>query len=171
MWRYRPIAGLLVLAILAGGCGGSGPVPLLRRGDEAPSFSLPNLAGGELSSSALAGEPVVLNFWATWCQPCLRELPVLNEMVASPGVRVVAIALDEEGARVVQPFVEEHRLAYTILLGNQDVFRRFSGFAIPLTLVLDGSWTVVGVYRGPVTREDLAADLASIEQRTTSDES
>ena len=169
MWRSRSIVALLLLTVLAGACGGSGPAPILRRGDEAPSFSLPNLDGGELGSSALAGETVVLNFWATWCQPCLHELPVLNEMEANPDVRVVAIALDEEGARVVEPFVEEHQLHYTVLLGNQDVFQRFSGFTIPFTLVLDGSWTVVGVYRGPVTREDLAADLASIEQRATTD--
>ncbi len=102
-----------------------------------------------------------MNFWATWCQPCMHELPVLNELTRD-GVRVVAVALDEEGAKVVEPFVEEHGLAYTVLLGNQEVFQRFSGFAIPFTLVLDGSWTVVGIYRGPVTREDLAADLASI---------
>jgi hypothetical protein len=90
---------------------------------------------------------------------------VLNELTRE-GVRVVAVALDEEGASAVEPFVEEHGLVYTVLLGNQDVFQRFSGFTIPFTLVLDGSWSVVGIYRGPVTRDDLETDLASIGQRS-----
>ena len=99
----------------------------------------------------------------------MHELPVLNELTGTPGVRVVAIALDEEGAKVVQPFVEERQLIYTILLGNQEVFQRFSGFTIPFTLVLDGSWTVVNTYRGPVTQDDLVADLEAIQQRSMTD--
>ena len=162
--RFPPACLLLALSLVVG-CGGKEPTRILRPGMSAPSFSLPSLAGDQVDSLALTGEPVILNFWATWCQPCLKELPVLTELAAD-GVRVIAIALDEEGERVVEPFVEEHELDYTILLGNQEVFQRFSGFAIPFTLVLDESWTVVGVHRGPVERDELLAELASIAQRT-----
>jgi thiol-disulfide isomerase/thioredoxin len=151
---------VVLLVLCAAGCGGSSVSTPLRTGDQAPAFNLPTLDGGELSSSALAGEPVILNFWATWCQPCLREIPVLKEMAANPEVRVVGVALDEEGARAVQPFVEEHGLEYTILLGDQEVFQRYSGFSIPFTLVLDPSWKVVNVHRGPAERDELLADLA-----------
>lgn len=151
----------VVLLALALGCGGSEPRKVLRIGDQAPSFALPALSGETVANTDFAGDPVIVNFWATWCQPCLKELPILNQL-SDDGVRVVAIALDEEGARVVEPFVAEHRLAYTILLGDQEIFQRFTGFTIPFTLVLDGSWTVVGVHRGAAEREDLLADLESI---------
>lgn len=161
MWDRPPLpspAGALLALLLVVGCGGSEPIKLLRVGDQAPSFSLLSLSGEEIDSADLAGDPVVLNFWATWCQPCMKELPILRELAAA-GVRVVGVALDEEGARVVEPFVEEHQLDYTILLGDQEVFQRFSGFAIPFTLVLDGSWKVAAVHRGPVEREELLAEL------------
>ncbi len=161
---YRTLAAVLVLALFGGGCGGGVAAPL-RVGQQAPEFSLPTLDGGELHSSSLhGGEPVILNFWATWCQPCMKEIPELKEMAANPEVHVVGIALDEEGARAVKPFVDHHGLDYTIVLGNQEVFQRFSGFSIPFTLVLDPSWKIVNIHRGPASREDLDADLALISK-------
>lgn len=156
---------LLLLLLLLAGCGGDARQPL-KIGEVAPEFTLPRLGGGEIASSALEGEVVILNFWATWCQPCLREIPVLKGFAAE-GVQVVGIALDEEGERAVRPFVERHGLAYTILLGNQEVFLSFDGLTIPYTLVLDGERRIVNYYRGPVTREaldeDIAAERPSIE--------
>ncbi|MCP4657114.1 MAG: TlpA family protein disulfide reductase [bacterium] len=161
---YSVLVAVGLLALLGGGCGGVAAP--LRVGQQAPEFSLPTLDGGELSSSSLlGGEPIILNFWATWCQPCLKEIPELKEMAANPEVRVVGIALDEEGVRAVKPFVEHHGLDYTMVLGNQEVFQRFSGFSIPFTLVLDPSWKIVNIHRGPASCEELEADLALIANR------
>ncbi len=153
---------LLPVLILAVACGGGGRQPLAI-GEAAPEFSLPRLGGGELDSVALAGDMVIVNFWATWCRPCLHEIPVFKELDAG-GVRVVGIALDERGESAVAPFVERQGLEYTILLGDQEVFQRFDGLTIPYTLVLDGEGRVVSYYRGPVTREALLEDIGRVRQ-------
>ena len=145
-------------ALVLAGCGGEPAAPV-GIGSAAPAFELPDLAGGSLRSETLAGRPLILNFWATWCQPCRKEFPVLNALHADPRVEVVTVALDEEGEKKVAPFVEREGLGYTVLLGNQEVFERFGGFTIPYTLVIDSRRTIVGVYRGPASEENLEADL------------
>ena len=153
---------LLVMAALAlSGCAGE-PTEPFGIGSPAPAFELPTLGGGSLSSETLAGRPVILNFWATWCQPCRKEFPVLNALHQDPRVEVVTIALDEEGERKVAPFVRREGLDYKVLLGDQKTFERFGGFTIPYTLVIDPAQTVVGVYRGPASEENLERDLRRI---------
>jgi len=105
---------------------------------------------------------VVLNFWATWCVPCQSEMPVLKEIATNPQVKVVGIALDEGGAKVVQPYVTAHGINYQVLIGNQEVFEQFNGIGIPYTLVLDRTQRIVKIYRGPITREDIDKVLKSI---------
>ncbi|MEM7583182.1 MAG: TlpA disulfide reductase family protein [Acidobacteriota bacterium] len=135
-------------------------------GGEIPAFTLPSLAGAEVASSSFDGRPVVINFWATWCQPCLKEIPELIELAADDRLEVVGIALDTEGESVVRPFVERQGMDYTILLGHQDIFQRMGGLTIPYTLVLDGSQQVVNIYRGPATRADIESDLERIASTT-----
>ena len=159
---FRVAVAVMLAAILLGCSGSDGTVTSLRIGDRTPRFALPALDGGVVESGSLVGKPVVLNFWATWCEPCLHELPILNELARDSRIQVVAIALDEEGATSVRPFAERHGLEYTILLGDQATFERFSGLSIPYTLVLDESGTVVNIYRGPATQENLVQDLEAI---------
>lgn len=132
-------------------------------GARAPDFTLPLLDGGELDSASITGTPTILSFWATWCRPCWKEIPVLQQLDSSGTVQVVSIALDEAGEQIVRPFVERHDMRYTVLLGDQNTFERFGGFTIPYTLVLDADGIVVDLYRGPVTHEALSADLADLE--------
>jgi len=158
----RRITGLL-LVLLALGCAPE-PPPRLTVGGELPAFSLESLAGGKVESGSLAGRTVVVNFWATWCGPCLKEIPELKQLAADDRVEVVGIALDEEGLLAVKPFVEAHGMDYTILFGNQEVFQRMGGYSIPYTLVVDGEQRVVNIYRGPATRAAIEEDLKRIEQ-------
>ena len=159
--RARSMLLVTSAALALGGCGGepTGPVGI---GSKAPVFDLPALEGGSMSSADLTGRPVVLNFWATWCQPCRKEFPVLNALHRDPRVEVVTIALDEEGEARVRPFVRREELEYRVLLGDQQTFERFGGYTIPHTLVLDPEQTIVGVYRGPASEAKLEADLRRI---------
>jgi thiol-disulfide isomerase/thioredoxin len=134
-------------------------------GNTIPDFSLKSLDGKTVSKDSLKGEVVVLNFWASWCAPCMGEIPDLKKVAAANSkARVVGVALDENGAETVKPFVESHQINYTVLLGNQDIFQQFNGVGIPYTLVLDRAQRIVKVYRGPVDRESLEADLKALEQ-------
>ena len=102
---------------------------------------------------------MVLNFWATWCRPCVKEIPTLNAIAGRSSARVVTIAIDDGGASVVEPFVERHGIDYTVLLGDREVFQRFNGWAIPYTLVLDSSLRIVSFRRGYVSLRSLERDL------------
>ncbi len=154
-----------LLAAMAGiltGCGAAEPAAPVAVGEIAPSFSLTALDGRTVTAESLEGEPAVLNFWATWCQPCLKELPELKAFARENEVALVGIALDEEGAGPIKRFVKRNEINYTVLLGNQKTFQKFNGYGIPYTLVLDGERRIVSVYRGPVTREQLERDLARV---------
>ena len=76
---------------------------------------------------------------------------------------MVGIALDENGLETVKPFVDAHKINYTVAVGTQDLFQQFNGVGIPYTLVLDPSQRIVKIYRGPTNRESLEADLKTIK--------
>src|ERR1041384_4560549 len=133
----KVFCGLFVLVLLFSGCGTSEPDPAsVVVGSQAPTFALTSLDGATIDSSSLKGTPVVLNFWATWCQPCMTEIPELKQLAANSKVKVVGIALDQDGVKTVQPFVTSHQINYTVLVGTEEVFQRFNGLGIPYTLLL-----------------------------------
>ena len=152
-------ASLLIFTL--SGCGSSAPAEV-NVGSKAPSFSLKSLDGVKVSNRTYEGDIVVLNFWATYCAPCRKEIPELKELAATEKVKVVGIALDKEGLTQVKPYVDRMDINYPILLGNEDVFTRFQGLSIPYTLVLDRQHNIVKIYRGPTTKKDLEADLQKI---------
>ena len=153
------LCAFVLCSVLLGGCFGDGSISDLTPGAPAPAFSLADLDGEVVSTASLAGKPAVINFWATWCGPCRHEFPALNKIEAEGKARVVAIALDTEGAEAVAPFVEEKGLEYTVLIGNQKVFTRYDGYAIPHTVVLDAEGKVFKVYRGVVQERTLQAAI------------
>jgi thiol-disulfide isomerase/thioredoxin len=77
----------------------------------------PRPGGGELALAALRGRPLLLNFWATWCVPCVTEMPLLARFAAErPDWQIVGLAVDREEA--VSRFVAEHRIAFPVALAN-----------------------------------------------------
>ena len=158
--------GLFLLTILLMGCGSSEEPAVIEVGAEAPNFSLTSLDGTTVRSSSLKGSIVVLNFWATWCQPCMGEIPELKKVAASSEAKVIGIALDQEGLKTIKPFVSSNNINYTVLVGDEAVFQRFNGVGIPYTLVLDRSQRIVKIYRGPTTQEALEQDLQMIGRGT-----
>src|SRR5918911_93822 len=88
-------------------CGGEGEAGEVAVGERAPDFSLKSLDGTTFKSSSLKGEVVVLNFWATYCEPCRSEIPELNQFAAASGAKVVGISLDADGAPTVRQYERE----------------------------------------------------------------
>lgn len=114
-----------------------------------PDFSLPDLQGKIHANSEWDGKIVVVNFWATWCPPCIREIPMFIEMqekYADRGLQFVGVAVDTSHA--VQTFVERERVNYPILLGDQEAISIAISFGdhvggLPFTAIVDRQGYIV----------------------------
>lgn len=117
---FRTEAGQRVLqgALSATAPAAPADVPVARRGERIPALRLPALDGGPVAlPDAYAGRPLLVNFWASWCGPCVKEMPELDRFARAQGeagVRVVGIALDDRDA--VEAFLRRIPVAYPILL-------------------------------------------------------
>ena len=134
------LAGLLLAALVAAllaGCAKRPEPP--TRGAPAPGFELADLEGNRHRLSDFAGQVVVLNFWATWCPPCVDEMPSLQQLadrLGPEGLAVVAVSVDERYADI-EPFVDRHRLRFLVLhdLGKR-VSRRYEVHQFPETWIV-----------------------------------
>lgn len=122
------------------------PCPASEEGAraKAPSFRTVDLAGEKVSLGDLLGKgPVVIDFWATWCKPCIKELPYLqrmHEQYGAQGVQVVTVSVDTPKSQSqVKKFITTHAYTFRALLdGDQEVFRKLQGKgSCPYVVVLD----------------------------------
>jgi peroxiredoxin len=141
---------VVLAGFLCAGC--PGPAPEAGDGEKArapaspaPEFSLLDLEGNQIQLSRLRGRVVVIDFWATWCAPCVLQIPVLNalhERRAGRGdVVVLGVSVDLDGDAVVRGFAAEHGVKYPILLGDESLAREFGALGFPSLFVIaaDGS--------------------------------
>ncbi len=132
-----------------------------------PDFDLKDLDGNAVRLSALRGNVVIVDFWATWCGPCRMALPHLqeiNDTYGAKGVKIVAIAMDDQGASVVRPFVEKNNLRFTVALPDgkvADTFGPIRGY--PTTIVIAPDGTVYKRYLGLQPPEVLLRDIAALK--------
>lgn len=127
----------------------------------APPFELPALDGATVSLAGLAGGVVVVDFWATWCEPCKQQIPVLNDFQRRhPDVAVLGVAVDAGGRDVVAPFAAEHEIAYRVLLGSESLAREYGVPGFPALVVVDAEGRLDSLHLGVVTPEDLEAAVA-----------
>ena len=123
-------------------------------------FALPDADENEFTIAQFEGQVRVVNFWATWCPPCRDEIPdfqAFHEKYEEKGVKVIGIALDEQGAEIVQPFVEEMNMTYLSLIDTtQKAAREFGGiYGIPTTFIIDRDGMVQKKHVGYMSYENL----------------
>jgi len=98
-----------------------------------------------------AGKVLVLDFWATWCVPCIQEMPELNRLyrdLSPKGLALIGVAMDEEGAEAVKPFLARHPVDYPVALGSPEIGRKYAVENFPVTLVFDRSGKLVKRFDG-----------------------
>jgi cytochrome c biogenesis protein CcmG/thiol:disulfide interchange protein DsbE len=125
-----------------------------------PEFSLPRLNGRTVSSQELKDNIVVLDFWATWCAPCVSEIPRFNKLQAkygSRGVRVIGLAVQSGWASDIRKFVARHRMRYTVLVGDDQTVADFEAIGFPTTYLVAPGWKVFKKYSG--SEENKVAEI------------
>lgn len=136
----------------------------LTVGQPAPNFTLTDLNGNSHTLSALAGQPVIINFWATWCLPCRIEMPELqttHEQYAEQGLVILALNQEEDPETVRRYFYDEMDLTFTPLLDERgDVSRLYTAFGFPTTFFVNEAGMITAVHRGPLTQEQIEIYLA-----------
>jgi peroxiredoxin len=138
-------------------------------GRAAPDFSAPLLDGGELRLADLRGHPVVLAFFATWCPPCVAEMPDLERLhraLAPSGARVYAVSIDagapEEVREKVRTFVRAHQLTLPVVLDPGPVADRYHIESVPQAVILDGQGRVAQVLEGQHSLEEMTAAVEAL---------
>lgn len=131
-----------------------------------PEFTLTNLAGEPQSINSWPGQALIINFWATWCTPCIREIPLLKtfqETNRDKPVQVVGIAVDQFDA--VKNFAAEMIFNYPVLVGQSEAMDAAAAFGVdffglPFSVFTDTSGRILGVHTGELESEDLETVLS-----------
>jgi len=132
----------------------------LALGDPLPEFGFATCEGDELTTGALAGRPLLINFWATWRPPCVRRLPNLAQ-VHEDGegeVTVVGVSVDTS-PEAVRAFLEHNELPYALAWDSEGIAADLGFSSIPATVAVAADGTVVDIHRGYASVEDLEALL------------
>jgi thiol-disulfide isomerase/thioredoxin len=119
--------------------------------ESAKRLALPALNGRTVRTEELKNNIVILDFWATWCEPCIGEIPVLNSLqqkFASRGVKVIGVAVQSGWTKDIKRFAKTHKMSYTILVGDDDTVSEFDVINFPTTFLIAPGWKVYKKYSG-----------------------
>ena len=137
-----------------------------------PDVTFPELQGGDLPLASLKGKVVLVNFWATWCEPCQIEIPWMigfQQKYASQGFTILGVAMDDSGKKVVDPFVHTTQfdvngakmtMSYPIMLGNDDIAEKFGGLiGLPTSVLISRDGKIVKRFIGLVDHDQLQSEI------------
>ena len=143
--------------------------------ERVPDLKLADLHGTKRALRALPGKTRLFNFWASWCEPCRREIPLLNALQSarrSEGVAIVGIAVDSPAA--VQTFLKTTPLHYTVLVGEEDGAEAAQQFgvqlALPFTVFADADNRIVAIKVGELHPDEADAILKHMKSLSTGQE-
>lgn len=164
---WKRILVLLLLLTGVSGCGGSesGTRRGIGVGNLAPDFTLESLDGDKVSLSDYRGSVVLVNFWASWCEPCRTEIPDLEAAYQEhKGQGLVVLGVNvAETRQVVGPSVKAFGISYPVLLDEQDrLMKVYRGLGLPMSLLIDREGVIRERHMGLLTADDLKKYLTKV---------
>lgn len=127
------------------------------------SWSVINQSGREIRSSSLLGRVTIVNFWATWCIPCIIENMTFHDLMkkyGKNGLAIVGVSIDAHSPALLQAFVDKFKMNYPVAMANPEIMSDFRvSDTVPITFVLDQEGRIVRKYVGYVKKEDLEKDI------------
>ena len=134
----------------------------------APDFALKDADGRTVRLSDYRGKVVLLDFWATWCDPCRYEIPWFMEMERKRkdrGFAVLGVSMDDDGWEAVKPFIAELGVNYRVLVGNDEIAQLYGGVdALPTTFLIDREGKIAFVHVGLGNRRDFEDGVEQLLQ-------
>ena len=140
----------------------------LEIGDKAPEFSLPNIDGEMVSLSDFKGSIIMLDFFATWCPHCRKEMPGFLELREEYGDKgLVVLGIASESPEEVKDFVEELEINFPMLVDDNESVGNLYGpvDSIPTTFLVDKEGKIVKIYEGFTEKDDFENDLKELLER------
>lgn len=126
-------------------------------GGAAPDFTVEIVDGGSFTLSDQIGAPVVLNFWASWCEPCRTEIPAISAFAEShPEVVVIGVSA-QDAESTAREFADEVAPSYPMALGSEEIEDAYPLFGLPATYVIDENGVVVEFFDGIIDEATLEA--------------
>lgn len=166
---HRIVVAAALTAVVLAACGGSdpgtGPVDPGATpsgdGERVPSMAVEAFDGTEVKLSDYTGTPLVVNFWASWCPPCVAEMPDLEAVHQATADQVTFVGVDtQDQPEAAARLVEETGVTYDLVRDPDGaLFRAFGVFGMPSTFYVDATGTIVGRHTGLLTQDALFADL------------
>ena len=124
-----------------------------KKGVNAPNFTLPDLNGKMVSLADYKGRVVLLNIWATWCRPCVEEMPSMEKLhqeLKDEKFTILAVSIDESGAKAVQPFMKKHKLSFSALIDIAGTINSlYQTTGVPESFIIDKQGRILEEIIGP----------------------
>jgi peroxiredoxin len=132
----------------------------------AAEFALEDASGKTIKLDDFRGKVVLLDFWATWCTGCKMEIPwfeAFQSAYSAKGFAVVGVSMDEDGWKVLRPFLDQHKIPYTMVLGDDPMSKRYGIENLPDTFLIDRKGRVAALYKeGLVDKDNVEANIKTL---------